>query len=67
MGTELLPFIRPLGATLEPHNNRNEEVRIITFTMIPHLSFRKTKVLNLKVFLVGVPPTRVSLGYTLFF
>ena len=26
--------------------------------MIPYLSFRKTKVLNLKFFLVGVPPIR---------
>ena len=34
--------------------------------MIPHLSFRKKVVLNLKIFLVGDPPSGVSPGFTLF-
>ena len=51
--------LSPLNLTPRRHfrtPQHPEEVRLIAFTMIPHLSFRKTKVLYLKCFLVGVPP-----------
>ena len=51
-----LPLFRPICTTSKPHNTRILKVQIITYKMIPHLSFRKKVVLNLKIFLVGDPP-----------